>query len=371
MKRSIKTSAILAVSAVSTLIAVGCASSFLKYDKSDEMKKISEFDDRVKIETNEPPEEAATTPTPAAADSGAVKAVATPSPTPAKAAAKPTPPPAPKKEAKKKGAKETAKAVLVSTKHEPELEGQEGFVGRRPIKDPFRAGEKVVHEVSYFSSTAGRLTMSVRPFAQVNGRKSYHFNTAIKTASVFDMFYSVDDYVSAMVDFETLIPSVFTLHVKESGQLREARFLFDWDKKTANYWEKKVTKKDGPEEKKLSFEVPEYSQNIFSAIYYMRVFNWEVGKENSFRVADTAGSGENLIFRGKAIKREKLSTDAGDFNAIKIKPEVQLKNNFKPVGDIFIWLSDDDRKYILRIESKIKIGTLVSEVVSIDPGKDE
>ncbi|MFN7729371.1 MAG: DUF3108 domain-containing protein [Bdellovibrio sp.] len=337
----------------SALVFAGCASSFLKYEKAESLKDISEFDNQVKIETNELPEEVA----------GAEVSAPAPSPTPQI--------PAPLvKNTKKKAAKESkaVSPVASATKHEPELEGQDAFLLRRPLKDPFREGEKVIHEVSYFSSTAGVLTMSVKPFAQVNGRKSYHFHTAIKSASVFDLFYSVDDYVSAMMDFETLIPSVFTLHVKESGQLREARFLFDWQKKTANYWEKKVTKKKGPEEKKQNWEVPEYSQNVFSSIYYLRVFNWEVGKNNSFRVAD---GGENLIFRGTAVKREQLSTDAGDFWAIKIKPEIQLKNAFKPVGDIYIWLSDDDRKYILRIEAKIKIGTLVSEVIQIEPGKAE
>lgn len=56
--------------------------------------------------------------------------------------------------------------------------------------------------------------------------------------------------------------------------------------------------------------------------------------------------------------------------AIKIKPEISVKGVFKPVGDIYIWLSDDDRKYPLRLESSIKIGTLVSEVTAIEPGQN-
>jgi hypothetical protein len=95
------------------------------------------------------------------------------------------------------------------------------------------------------------------------------------------------------------------------------------------------------------------------------VFQWEVGKENAFHVADDE---KNLIFRAKAVRKEHISTDAGEFDAIVIRPEIELKGKFNPVGDNYIWLSDDDRKYILRIESKIKIGTLVSEVTEIHPG---
>ena len=83
------------------------------------------------------------------------------------------------------------------------------------------------------------------------------------------------------------------------------------------------------------------------------------------RVAD---AGENIVFRGKAIRKEKIETEVGDFDAIVIKPEITVKGIFKPIGDIYFWLSDDDRKFILRIESSIKIGTIVSEVVKLKPG---
>ena len=78
---------------------------------------------------------------------------------------------------------------------------------------------------------------------------------------------------------------------------------------------------------------------------------------------------KNIIFTGTAIAKEKLSTDAGDFNAIKIKASIVTRGALSQTGDIFLWVSDDEHKYILRIESKIKIGTLISEVVSIKPGK--
>jgi hypothetical protein len=69
------------------------------------------------------------------------------------------------------------------------------------------------------------------------------------------------------------------------------------------------------------------------------------------------------------MRREKLSTAVGEFDTIVIRPEFELKGKFNPTGENYIWLSDDDRKLILRIESKIKIGTLVSEVIEIQPGR--
>ncbi len=95
----------------------------------------------------------------------------------------------------------------------------------------------------------------------------------------------------------------------------------------------------------------------------MRVFSYEVGKEYKFYVSDDE---KNLMFKGKALRKEKIETDAGEFNTIVVKPEFEVDGVFKPVGDIFFWLTDDDRKFIVKIESEIKIGTLVMEATKIE-----
>lgn len=258
---------------------------------------------------------------------------------------------------------ETTKTVI---KREPDIEDDEGFIGRRPIADPFRVGEEIVHDVHYFKVSAGELFLKVDPFVEVNGRKAYTFTTAIKSSSMFSTFYSADDKAVTYVDFLDLVPHVFTLAVKETGQLRDAKGLIDLKKNMATYWEKKYTKKNGQEERKLEWEVLPFSQNVYSAAYYMRLFKWEIGKEYAFRVAD---QGENLVFKGKALRKEKLETEVGTFDTIVIKPEITVKGVFRPIGDIFFWLSDDDRKFVLRIESNIKIGTIVSEVVRLNKGQ--
>lgn len=375
---------------IGAMLISSCSSKLLKYGKEAQLKKIEEFEKKVDIvipvdpneiehavvspDSHEVVETPTATPTPeSSAPADQVKV--DPKVAKAEAAAKAKAEALAKKEAaaKMKAAEKAAKAAaleaarlakidgkIVSSRRQPEIESAVGFEGRRPIKDPFRVGEKVVHEVHYFSISAGSMAIEVKPFAQVNGRKSYHFQIGIKTSRWYSGIYSVDDKVSVLMDYDTLVPSVFQLHVRESGQLREARMLFDKDK--ATFWERKVTEKNGEEERKLDWEILEYSQNVFSAAYYMRVFDWPVGTENAFRVAD---DGENLIFRGKAIRKEKISIPAGKFDTVVVQPQIELKGKYKPVGDIFIWLSDDDRKLILKIQSKIKIGTLVSEAIEI------
>jgi hypothetical protein len=348
----------------------------LKYEKAAQLSKNEEFDQAVKIEQTEPAQEGETD----EIDTGIIKPPSSAPPVTA------TVPPekkggsskkkssqkaAAKEEASKKNHKASSKSVVTTPaapiRRQPDFEDDAGFDGRRPLKDPFQVGEVVTHDVHYFKVSAGTLKLKVAPMVNVNGRKAYNFVTEIKSSSMFSSFYSVDDKVDNFVDFETLVPRVFTLHVKETSQLREARMIFDEKTLKATYWEKKVTDKNGEEEKKQSWEILPYSQNVFSAAFYMRNFQWDVGKEISFRVADDE---QNLIFKGKCLRRETLDTALGPMKALVIKPEVTLKGAFKPVGDIYIWLSDDEHKYVLRIESKIKIGTIISEVIAIKPGRN-
>jgi hypothetical protein len=346
------------------LLLTSCSTSFLKYEKEDQLKQIDEFDKAVKIEK---PAEA---PAPAAAPSAGVSTTATPvsAQVPAKESAT-TAKVSKAKEAvqEKKVKAKGGKVVVAAPVHrQPEIEDDAGFTGRRPLVDPFQVGEEVSHDVNYFKVSAGELHFRVNPFVTVNGRKAYNLGMAIKTSSLFSSFYSVEDNVDIFMDYETLTPTVYELHVKESGQLREAKMLFDNVKNIATFWEKKVTKEHGAEEKKQQWEIQAYAQNVYSAVFYMRMFQWEVGKEYAFHVAN---DNENLVFSGKALRKEILDTKLGPMKAIVMRPNIVLKGKFKPIGENLIWLSDDEHKYILRIEAKIKIGTLVSEVVAIKPGK--
>ncbi len=371
------------------LFSVSCTQKFLSHENSKELSKNKEFESVVKIVEVPVQSQDSLQPAPGTSSSPS----GAPSPVKPSDIVAPPPPqiggvsdkdlgspqgpvPGVKKteSAEAKKPKKPKKTELVSTPIEsskgsprrpPDIESDIGFNGRRPLVDPFRVGEKVTHSVNYFAMKAGTLVLETRPYAMVNGVKNYQFRTSIKTVALFDSFYSVDDYVDVLMDFEQLTPSVFTLHVKESAQLKEAQMFFDQVKGKATYWEKKITEKNGEENKKLEWELAPYAQNIFSAAFYMRIFKWEVGKENAFYVADNE---KNLIFRAKALRKEKITTAVGEFEAIVIRPEIELKGKYNPVGDNYIWLSDDDRKLILRIESKIKIGTLVSEVIDIQKG---
>jgi hypothetical protein len=372
--------------ALITFILLASCSSLLKYKKSDEFKN-AEFEKKVVI-VEEPLKEEAkdsvsgtgtvsgttsssvsgtTDVSGAASVSGTATVSGTttigPKPTtPFKAKlSKPKPPAKPKKAAAK-----TA-AAPVSQGRQPDTEDSEGFNNqRRPPVDPFRVGESVTHDVKYLGATAGQMVLKVLPFAVVNGKKSYNFVIELKSTSFFSKVFAVDDKVQTYVDYETLVPHVFKLDIRDSGQVKEAQAYYNAEALTADYWEHRYTEKHGHEEKKLSWSILPYSQNPFSAIFYMRVFKYVVGREYHISVADDE---KNVVFKAKALERAKISTDAGTFPAVRLKAEIYSRGNLAKASDFYLWVSDDDRKYILRIEVKLPFGSIVSEATKIVEGK--
>ncbi len=340
-----------ALAVASVALTLGCAGRVLEFERADEILKNDEYEKQVKVKSTPPKEPVAPAPvvvTPRLENSQ-VKGTGV----------------------KAKSAKATkaieSKKPKVPLRRQPEVEDTVGFEGRRPIRDPFRVGEKVTLNVTYFNVVAGTLEIMVKPMVEVNGINAYQFEVTAKSNSLFNRIYAVDDKAITFMSYDEMVPLSLSITLKESKQLAEARTFIDWKTNKATYWRKKVTKEKGEENKKLEWNVLPFSQNVVSALFYLRTFSWDVGRDLAFRVAD---EGKNIVFRGEVIRKEKLKTEIGVLDTLVLKPHLTVDGVFKPVGDILFWMTDDDRKFIVRIESKIKIGTMVAKLKSLEKGQD-
>jgi len=314
---------------------LGCASKPLQYEGSKDLAKIEEFDKIVKIK--DIPPEVEPTPSPPATETKADSAK--------------------KQKQKKKTFKKPKKEKIpVKAKHYPAIEDSLGFDGRRPTADPFRVGEKVVMMMTYFGVSAGDMSLEVRPFKEVNEKKAYHFYVSLKSSTVFSLFYLVDDYGESYVDYDTLLPISMSIDAKESKKLLAVKEVFDHTKNEGKRWERLVNKDEEPKEKKTEWEILPYAQNVLSAFYYIRTFQLIPGKQLKFHVGD---DGKNMVVKVDVLRKEKIKTLLGEFDTVVIKPTVEIGGIFQPMGDVFFWITDDDRKLFVKLEAQIKIGKVV------------
>jgi hypothetical protein len=278
----------LAVVLFSFLFLSACAGKILQVERSDEKLKVGEFESKVEVkeaDVIEPPPEPV------------IKEVVDKKTGKKKKIVKPAPTPPPK--AKAKGPRQ------------PDIEDSEGFDGRRPQVDPFRVGERVTFDVSYFNMTAGVIHLEVKPFVTVNGQKAYHFELNGNTTPFFSKIYEVQDRAVTYVRYDDLLPLSLQISIKESKQLGETRTFFDWKTQKASYWQKKIIKDKGERSKQIDWEIQPYAQNVISAVYYLRNFTLRPGKKLAFRVAD---EGKNIVFTAEVLRKEKIQTPMGELD---------------------------------------------------------
>ncbi len=68
------------------------------------------------------------------------------------------------------------------------------------------------------------------------------------------------------------------------------------------------------------------------------------------------------------LRREVRDTPLGEVPTIVIQPDTKFQGVLRKNGDSFLWLTDDDRRFPVRLEAKVKIGTVVANLVRIELG---
>jgi hypothetical protein len=62
------------------------------------------------------------------------------------------------------------------------------------------------------------------------------------------------------------------------------------------------------------------------------------------------------------LGKETLSTDIGKVRCIKLRPKLVVDRVFKSENDMTIWISDDDNKIPIRVQSAIKVGNIKVDI---------
>ena len=97
-----------------------------------------------------------------------------------------------------------------------------------------------------------------------------------------------------------------------------------------------------------------------SALFYLRTIDFSKHKTFSFPLAD---EGKNIVLKGKVIKKEVLKTGAGKFEAWQVEPKFHIKGSLTPVGRVRLWFKADKYQEIVKLDTKLKFGSIVGEII--------
>ena len=206
---------------------------------------------------------------------------------------------------------------------------------------PFGVGERMDYEVRFGPVRVGAGSMEVAGIQVVRGREAWHTQFRVRGGT---FFYKVNDLLESWIDTRTLESLRFVQDFEEGGRSRERRYEIFPDRRMY------VDVGSGREEPSVAHPLDDGS-----FLYFVRTVPLEVGQTYSW----------NRYFRPdrnpvqvRVLRRERVKVPAGTFDAVVVQPIIKAKGIFSEGGQAELWLSDDERRIILQMKSKLSFGSL-------------
>lgn len=269
------------------------------------------------------------------------------------------PKPSPKPEVVKKEKKKKSEKMIDSVSTNTTVKGMTTVP---PDRVPFEIGERIEINLRWTALSAGRAVMEVREGPSFNGRPTYHLWGNVLSSKLVDAIYHVDNTAESFIDKAGFMPYKFLLHMVESKQLKETRVSFDHANGKAFYWAKRISERWGPQDIDRQDTLVPQARDMWSALYYARALSYQLHKTQTFVVYE---NGQNWTISLTPVAMELIQSPVGAFHCFKIQVKVTLNNVLTPMGDTFMWLSDDSKKYLVKFDTKIKIGSMNGIITSI------
>jgi hypothetical protein len=222
---------------------------------------------------------------------------------------------------------------------------------------PLVPGEKLTFEIRWSLIPAGTAQLEILPFENFNGVTAWHFVLTAKTNSFVDNFYKVRDRIDAYSDKGMSRSLFYKKKQREGRSKKDIEVTFDWSKMQAQY--------SNFGKKRTPVFIKPGTFDPLSAFYFTRLFNWEHQKEIQRPVTDGK---KNIMGKAHLIKRETIQTAAGTFDAYLYEPDIEhIGGVFEksPDAKIKLWVTADERRVPIRLESKVIVGSFVAELISI------
>jgi uncharacterized protein DUF3108 len=223
-------------------------------------------------------------------------------------------------------------------------------------KVPFGPGERMEYEVRFGALRVGRATMEVVSLDNLRGRPAWHTAFWVQGGN---FLYRVNDVYESWMDAETLSSLRFVQELEEGGKDIERRYEI--------YPERAVfiqtSRKPPKEEKSVSQPLDDGS-----FLYFLRTIPLVVGDTYDF---DRYFRPDRNPVRIRVLRKERVKVPAGTFNAIVVQPVIKTKGIFSENGHAEVWLSDDDRRIMLQLKSRLSFGSLNLYLKSYNPSPNK
>jgi uncharacterized protein DUF3108 len=217
-------------------------------------------------------------------------------------------------------------------------------------------GEEIEWRVDYLGVKTGRAKLTVgKPSGDI-----WPVIAQAKTEGVAKIVDIKEHYVSYWQAAQRTSNGT-DLEALEVGDHHTERQRFDrgQGKATVTWWRKK----NGERQKVVDF--PRDAQDMASAMMWLRLQPLQDGAR--YEVPVFTGD-ETFTLSAVVAGRERVETDQGAYEAIKVDVQLGFKDRFQTRRPSHVWFTDDLRHVPVRMSAEFAVGSVVATMTTYTPG---
>jgi hypothetical protein len=229
---------------------------------------------------------------------------------------------------------------------------------------PFRVGESATYDVTFGPIRVGRASLAIEARERVRQTEAFRLAFELEGGP---FFYKVDDRQVGWLATAPYRSLRFEQILDQGGYERHRRWELDhgsstyvredWDERAGGY---RADRED------RDVPIPPNALDEISFLYLVRTLPLEVGDVYRFDNYFLEGGNPVVV---EVLRRESVRVRAGRFETIVIRPVIQTDGIFSEEGEAEVYISDDDRRVIVQLKSKMKVGEMNMYLRELERGE--
>lgn len=229
----------------------------------------------------------------------------------------------------------------------------------------FKSGEQLTYAMSYsllfMWTDVGEVVFTAQD-VDFHGNPAVHFKAEGKTYSFYDKFFKVRDLYESWVEPKSLRPIYFNREVDEGGYTINNIYTFDWSTDRLFAY---IKRKNHPEEID-TLQILPCSIDIVSILYYSRNIDYSEAKINQRFTVSLALDDQLYTVMYRYLGKEEIDVKGlGRFRCMKFGVGLVKGTVFSGKEELTLWITDDDNKIPIYIESPVKVGTVKGRIIKM------
>lgn len=216
---------------------------------------------------------------------------------------------------------------------------------------PFEIGETSEYAVLFGPVNFGRMHLRVEAQDTIRSTPAYRLSMEMKGSIPF---YRMDDRTVSWLAPDPYRSLRFEENLRQGGYRRQRRWELDHEAlaATRHDWNEEA-EAYLPHRRQRDLPMPPGALDEISYLYLIRTLPLEIGRTYEFdRYFEEDGNPVVV----EVLRRERVRVPAGTFDTIVLRPTIQTDGLFGEDGRAEVFISDDDRRLIVQIKSRMRRG---------------